>query len=459
MGWLADKREKAKDFRAGFMVGLRGEERGAAGRPATDAGAAATVADDGRADPDGPFSLYHAGVGVVASVPYALAFGLVIAGSGIPILPWGSRLGYALVVVALIATSFWNGFPEKSDRRNTAITAGYTVVLFAHVLSRGRFGYHASVLLNGFLLAMLNKELNRPRVAAYQRLAAGVAAVFPLLVTFGAVFRDDKPLPFSGSSPTFGNAVSDVLRVYLVLGLMQLTARQFRTQERERERMKELEAERDEAILNERTRIARELHDVVAHHVSVMTIQAEGARELLPDRPGKAVTVLDQISETGRSALTELRRMLGVLRAGDGAEGPEREPQPGADALEALVAGTTAAGLPTTLTTEGEVRPLPAGVELSIYRVVQEALTNALKHAGEARATVRLVYGTDAVDVSIVDDGAGAAARTPGGGHGLIGMRERVELLGGEFDAGPRRSGGFEVSVRLPVTDDAVATS
>jgi signal transduction histidine kinase len=204
------------------------------------------------------------------------------------------------------------------------------------------------------------------------------------------------------------------------------------------------------AVAEERGRIARELHDVVAHSVSVMVVQAGAARRSVAANPEQATAALTQIESTGRQALAEMRRLLGLLR--DRRDGGEAlAPQPSLAHLDSLVLAAREAGLPVELTVEGEPRPLPAGIDLSAYRIVQEALTNSLKHAGPARATVRICYGRAALEVQVWDDGRGANGRVDGEGHGLIGMRERVALFGGELEVGPRPGGGFRVAARLPL--------
>jgi signal transduction histidine kinase len=219
----------------------------------------------------------------------------------------------------------------------------------------------------------------------------------------------------------------------------------------ERERRAELaERERDvvarEAVVEERARIARELHDVIAHNVSMMVVQAGAERRVVEE--GSTHDVLETVEQIGRSALTEMRRLVGMLRT-DGDD--PLAPQPGLEDLPTLAQQVREAGLPVELRVEGERRQLPAGIELSAYRIVQEALTNALKHAGNARAEVHVRYGPDSLELEIVDDGAAPAAEAPSGGHGLVGMRERVALYGGRLDAGRRASGGFAVRVLLPI--------
>jgi signal transduction histidine kinase len=213
---------------------------------------------------------------------------------------------------------------------------------------------------------------------------------------------------------------------------------------------REHEMREREALAEERARIARELHDLVAHNVSVMVVQAGVERHALPEDQAATRETLTSIEQAGRQALTEARRLLGMLRQ-DG-EAEELEPQPSIDHIGFLVEQIERAGLPVTLSVEGEKLPLPAGVDLCAYRVVQEALTNALKHAGPARAEVRLSYAPGGLDVDVRDDGRGAPAPNGNGsGHGLIGMRERVALYGGQLETGPREGGGFGVHAHLPL--------
>jgi signal transduction histidine kinase len=218
------------------------------------------------------------------------------------------------------------------------------------------------------------------------------------------------------------------------------------------ERAARVEREREErthaAVEEERKRIARELHDVIAHTVSVMTVQAGAARLLLDDEPERAAGPLLAVEETGRQALTDLRRLFEILQeeASVSASGP----QPGLADLDGLVAHARRAGLPVELAVEGQPRALAPGVDLAAYRIVQEALTNARKHAGPARAHVAVRYGSGALDLEITDDGR-AGANGGNGGHGLVGMRERAALYGGELAAGPRTEGGFAVRARLPI--------
>ena len=214
------------------------------------------------------------------------------------------------------------------------------------------------------------------------------------------------------------------------------------------EREHELRAH--EAVAEERARIARELHDLVAHNVSVMVVQAGAERHALGPEQGSTRDTLASIEQAGRQALVEARRLLGMLRSKD--DGGELEPQPSVEHIDVLVEQIERAGLPVSLDVEGERTPLPAGVDLCAYRIVQEGLTNALKHAGPAHAEVVLRYAPRALDVEIRDDGRGdSQANGDRAGHGLIGMRERVALYGGSLQTGPRAGGGFEIRAHLPL--------
>jgi signal transduction histidine kinase len=206
------------------------------------------------------------------------------------------------------------------------------------------------------------------------------------------------------------------------------------------------------AVAEERRRIAREMHDIVAHSVSVMVVQAGGARRILDRDIDRAVEAAERIEDTGRAALLEMRRLLGILSAGE--DDAHYAPQPTLEALDALVEGAGTAGLPVALRIEGERRALPPGVDLAAYRVIQEAITNALKHAGASPTDVCVRYRDDDVELEVIDRGASHRRHghdLAGGGHGLVGMRERVRVFGGELITGRRRGGGFEVRARIPL--------
>ena len=220
-------------------------------------------------------------------------------------------------------------------------------------------------------------------------------------------------------------------------------------------RRRRIDRERDraahDAVAEERARIAREMHDAVAHAMTVMVVQAGGARVVIDRDPETAEAALRRIEDTGRAGLGEMRRLIGVL----GTDGEAaREPQPGLDRMDELLETMRATGLPVEAIVEGTPRDLPSGVDLAAFRVMQEGLTNALKHAGDAHARVLLRYSEEALEVEIADDGRGPPPegdRPPG--NGLIGMRERVALFGGSLETGPRPGGGFVVRARIPMAE------
>jgi len=269
----------------------------------------------------------------------------------------------------------------------------------------------------------------------------------PRLFAIGATVLALPPLVAVAirGEPKGGVSLTVITLVVMVLVRRVVGDRERRAQIAERER----DVIAREAVVEERARIARELHDVIAHHVSMIVLQAGAERRVLDDGNASTREVLETVERTGRSALTEMRRLLGMLRA-DASE--PLAPQPGLTDVPMLVMQLREAGLPVELQVDGEPRELPVGIDLSAYRIVQEALTNALKHAGKASASVNIRYGSESLELEIADDGTGTAT-TPvaSGGHGLVGMRERVALYGGRLDAGKRPNGGFAVRVLLPI--------
>jgi signal transduction histidine kinase len=215
-----------------------------------------------------------------------------------------------------------------------------------------------------------------------------------------------------------------------------------------RNRRVAIEEEAQRAQGEEQARIARELHDVIAHSVSMIVVQAAAADDVFDERPDQAREALRSIERAGRDAMRELRHLLSAVRPG--IETDSTEPQPGLGRVDELADSLRAGGLDVAVSREGEPLPLPAGVDLSAYRIVQEALTNTLRHADATRADVTLRYARDAIEVDVTDDGRAAPANGSGG-HGLVGMRERAALLGGTLDAGPRPEGGYRVRARLPL--------
>ncbi|TQS40500.1 sensor histidine kinase [Cryptosporangium phraense] len=265
------------------------------------------------------------------------------------------------------------------------------------------------------------------------------------------------------SGPRVASVTAGLLALLacLFLGRTVYTRRAYTAALEERARAAELNRETAarQAVLDERRRIARELHDMVAHHVSVMGVLATGARRTLRRDPDAADEALRTIENTGRTSLREMRRLLDVLRSDDEHAPDEPPPEPGVAGLERLAEQVREAGLPVDLIVLGTAPDLDPGLDLTIYRVVQEALTNALKHADAASARVTLEFAVDGVRVSVIDDGHGPTPPLPGTkhlGHGLVGMRERVALYGGTLRTGARPGGGFRVQAHLPPDGSAV---
>ena len=276
-------------------------------------------------------------------------------------------------------------------------------------------------------------------------LATGCAVVGAVLAAARWNERGDTPSVVEIAASTVASTL-----LAATLGAWRRSRRAELGALHERNRLLALERDQQAAVgaARERARIARELHDVVAHSLSVIVVQADGAAAGAEQRPAQAAAALRTIGDTGRDALGPMRRLLGVLRA---EQGQGLAPQPGTAQLDALVDQVVRAGLPARLSVEGPPRPLPATIDLTVYRLTQEALTNVLKHAGPvSRVDVVLRYQADAVELVLRDDGRGAQAAGDGRGHGLVGMRERVDVHDGTFAAGPRQDGGFEVNAVLP---------
>jgi signal transduction histidine kinase len=379
--------------------------------------------------------------------PYARRFwfdALVVAGIGISIA--GAVVGQGrdngpegpmwldIVLAPLIAGPllFRRRFPFGAP---LAVGAGVVIASFA---DNSLVPFDFIAFLAGAAATFLLAQLRDARQAvAGLAMAVGVDAI---------VVRNDP----RGQLGQF-IFVSLIFTVVWVVGFT--LGRKFAEADEARERAAQAEREREQrardAVAEERARIARELHDVVGHSVSVMTVQASGVRRLLRADQEREREALLIVERTGREALAEMRRMVGVLRRPE--EAPALAPQPSLEHLDRLVEQAREAGLPVDLRVEGEARELPAGVDLTAYRLVQEGLTNALKHARATRAEVLVSYGDGRLEVMVSDDGNGVG-NGEGGGHGLVGMRERVSVYGGELDAGPQPGGGFRLRATLPVT-------
>jgi signal transduction histidine kinase len=324
-------------------------------------------------------------------------------------------------------------------------TTVFGIVLGAWVVDRA-FDYPESLATVGVIVAFYTIGSELPRRKSFY--VGGLSTLFVLLWTILGTIVLESVTAVSIATTTIATLTP------FLLG-RDMRARRERAEDLRR-KVAEAEREREEsarrAVEEERARIARELHDVVAHQMTVMTIQAEGARRVAKNADPRVQDALDTIMATGHSALSEMRRVVGLLRGADDDGSPDLAPLPRLDDLDRLLDQVQAAGVSVAFSIGGESRPLAEGVELSAYRIVQESLTNAARHGGPGvKASVTVDYGDEALDVVVEDDGRGAAAApTDGGGHGLVGMRERVAVLGGSFDAGAKPGGGYRVRASIP---------
>ena len=327
-------------------------------------------------------------------------------------------------------------------RRRSPLAVALTVAA-ANAVEVGLDGVHNSVV---FLAAFLLMPYS---LAAHERSARRMAAGLAALLASGALSQAAQPSP--GSAGGWTSTIAGDLALFVVPFLVGLALRQQRLRAEAMEQLAvQLEREREEraraAVAEERTRIARELHDEIAHAMSVIAVQADAAEGALARDPALVERPLLAIRETARAALGDMRRVLGALRSGEQAQ---LAPEPGLARLGSLLEQTRESGLEVDVRIEGEPVPLPPSLDLAAYRVLQEGLTNVRKHAAAQRVEVVVRYGRGAVAVEISDDGDGDGAGG-GSGRGLAGIRERVALLGGEFVAG-RRAQGFALRVTLPL--------
>ncbi|WP_242676480.1 sensor histidine kinase [Streptosporangium minutum] len=339
---------------------------------------------------------------------------------------------YLVIGLVLVGPLFWR------RSRPLAVFAIVSVVSFGQWLAGvDPLPFNVAVLIAMYAVASLR--------SFRWAVAAGLVAELGLALSFGRMTTDPDPA-------TFASASVFVVAIWIA-GIYANTRRRYL--ESLEERAERAEHERDQqarlAAAAERARIARELHDVVAHNVSVIIVQADGASYAIDSDPEQARMAMQAIAATGRQALAEMRRMVGVLRT-DGVAVEEYAPQPSLSQLDELVAQVRSSGLPVDLRVVGVPQELPEGEQLTVYRIVQEALTNTLKHGGpDASATVEMEYGLRELFLRVTDDGRGAAVPGRPGGHGLVGMRERAAMFGGSIEARPRMGGGFQVIARLPI--------
>jgi signal transduction histidine kinase len=382
--------------------------------------------------------------------------------------PWVFDSGLALVAVGLSTTVFvFENGPVGSGLPRGTLAVGYALVLLHTLPLAARRRFPGTVLAICVASGLAIAALGLPpivlglailvavySVAAYGDRWVSLAGLAAAALGSAAV----QLTPGGFQAPT---VVSNglIIGAAWLLGHFVGVRRRYIT--RLEERTAELERARAElarrAVTEERLRLARELHDVVAHCISMIAVQSGVGAHVADTQPEEAAKALAAIEATSRAALTELRRLLGVLRQDSEPQG-DLAPVPGLADLDGLLAEVAKAGLAVKLRVNGTRPPLPAGVDLSAYRIVQEALTNVVKHAGPARAQVVVGYRDQDVTVEVTDDGRGVVTSVSDGragtGHGLIGMRERVQAFGGDFQAGPCPGGGFRVAARLPLAVD-----
>ena len=313
--------------------------------------------------------------------------------------------------------------------------AGVLAVVMAACVVYFALGYPYGPAWLSLIVALWTAVTGGARRAAWITTFVGLAAYFTLAALVGRV----EPANLAGVA-----AHTSSLLLVLAVAELAMAGRQRRLAA---ERTQAEEARRRAG--EERMRIAHELHDVLAHNISLINVQAGVALHLMDEQPGQSRSALQAIKQASNDALGELRSVLDVLRQGD--EAPPRSPASGLAHLDSLVSRAGATGLEVRTRVEGTPRPLPAGTDLAAYRIIQESLTNVTRHAGPATATVLVRYGHDDLTVQVDDDGRGPSSSNGPGGAGIRGMRERVAALGGELDAGPRPGGGFRVLAHLPV--------
>ena len=345
--------------------------------------------------------------------------------------PWLAAPATALIALPLLAR---RRFPFSAPAATWVAAAALSFLDGRLVV------FTASATIAGLAAAFL---LGNLRDGTQAQVGLGVTLVGAALVMYNNPDHSAADLVFTPILFGIGWLAGFALRERAE----QAEAAEERALQAERER----EAAARIAVAEERARIARELHDIVAHAVSVMVLQVGAVRHKLPKALDEDRDALQGVEQAGRTALSEMRRLLGAMR--DDGDGIELAPQPGLDRLDALVAEVGRAGLPVRLHVDGDPFPLPRALDLSAYRIVQEGLTNSLKHARARHADVTVRYSADELRIEVRDDGDGAAT-SDGLGHGLVGIRERVKIYGGEMTAGTAPEGGFVLSTRFPVGGD-----
>lgn len=368
----------------------------------------------------------------------------------------------AVVAVVLIAST-WAGDAEPWPKgAGIALSAGVGAALWGRRRAPVVTGVAISglVALYQFLVRLTGTVLIVPLLIAFYSIGA-YAGWQGAIVGFGLAYAGTVLGLFA--DPNVRNVPENAFFVLLIGGATWVSGIAVRTSRARSAKLADLAAqlqrERDEkarlAVAAERGRIARELHDVVAHGISVIAVQAGAGRHALGSDPRRAHAAFAAIEDTARQALVEMRHMLGLLR--ERGESTTPAPLPGLADRDELIEQARADGLAVDIAIEGEPRPLPPGIDLSAYRILQEALTNVRKHAPAARAEIQIRYAPAEVEIEVHNDrtpSQSSSSGTPAGGHGLIGMRERVALYGGTLEAGPLAEGGFRVRVRMPLDQD-----
>jgi signal transduction histidine kinase len=379
---------------------------------------------------------------LVADVTLAVALAALAAATGVALVAPRAQVEPPSAP-AVVAWAVALAAPLVLRRRWPLVVLAVTTLHFTRYWAVGQLNEIASWVILGVAVYSAAAYADRRR-------ASWVCGACLLWLIGSGVVLSARAGPI-GTVEVAAIAMFDALPFLLAwpLGTMMRRLREYRAvlEERNRQLDQEREVNARRAVLEERVRIARELHDVVAHHVSVMGVQAGVARRLFDRDPAEAVAAIGSVETASRQAIADLQQLVGVLRQD---QGDDLAPQPSLQRLPELVEHMRRAGLPVELTVQGRRGPLPAGVELSAYRIIQEALTNTLKHAGPAQAGVTVRYGNGSVELEVVDDGQGPPPGRPrSGSKGLVGMRERVSLYGGRLDVGARPGGGFRVHAVL----------
>jgi signal transduction histidine kinase len=363
------------------------------------------------------------------------------------------RLSDVGVALLLGVPTMIGAVVSGSDKGRLAAGIGFGLAASLPLLARRRWPVAVlAIIVAGAVLSPVDVAYQLPLMVALYTIGAhrsweatltAVAAVLGVALAYSLAGGPNFPI-----GAVIGTAILSGVAAAIGLYVGGKRASEVALRERADRLDRERELLAEAAVAAERVRIAQELHDVVAHNVSLIVVQAQALGATAGDERVRRAT--DDLADLGRQTMAEMHRTLKLLRA-PGTDPVALEPQPGLADLHALLDRSRSAGVNVELAVQGAPRPLPQGVDLSAFRIVQEALTNVVKHAGRARARVQLTYGADALELTIVDSGGGAgAARSRNGGHGLIGMRERTTLFGGTLTAGPREGDGFEVHASLP---------